>query len=100
MFLRVCQRVTACLWSVIRSNRCVVRFVAAPVGVYRVCWNYLDSGVLYIVGPTSSVDVSCISGLSCPILGLVGEGFAPEDKITVAPACGDAPVPGFPNKGS
>ena len=99
--------------------------VTAAGGQYRLCWctptnimatntsnktgarecevasNYrVDVGVLTVLGPLLNQDRTCISGLTCFVDGILGEGLREADSVLVLGTCGvEQVVPRFSGSG-
>ena len=90
--------------------------ITSAGGVFRLCWCHsmpdqaflpqcvgsadakVDAGSLYLIGANPlSQDRTCVSGLTCRIAGIEGQGFQEADRLFVMDTCGvsSAAVRGF-----
>ena len=84
--------------------------ITAAGGKYRLCWcsgaglcdmseqHRVDVGTLFVLGPSPlSQDWTCISGQTCRLHGVDGQGLKVSDAFAVLETCGKEGVPdGFP----
>ena len=82
-------------------------------GMYRLCWctglglcdipeNYqVDIGTLFVLGPSPlSQEWTCISGQTCRLYGINGQGLQDTHQFAVLDTCGTGSVPDrFPSAG-
>ena len=76
--------------------------VATPGGQYRLCWCgqkcqdaqatdfRVDTGNLVLIGPCNQQLWTCVSGQTCPVIGLEGEKLSAFDRYAVLETCGQA----------
>ena len=97
--------------ALVTNHRASWSMLSAQGGQYQLCWcpgsSELDNisnssnsqcltglsftlhfGTLMLVGPYASQEFTCISGQSCAISGIQGQGLDPTDKFLVLETCG------------
>ena len=61
----------------------------------RVTGSQVDFGELLVMGPSSIVDLTCVSGQACSVDGLLGQHLSSSDSLTILDTCGSFPSDRF-----
>ena len=100
-----------------QSKAWILDEVTLPGGGYRMCWcgsigstnstqnqtvdcrrvtgSQVDFGELLVMGPSSIVDLTCVSGQACSVDGLLGQHLSSSDSLTILDTCGSIPSDRF-----
>ena len=116
--------------SAVQSKAWFLDEVTLPGGGYRLCWcgsmaatgaandtggpdnltasdcrvipgSQVDFGELLVIGPSNSVEVTCVSGQACVVDGLLGQHLSTGDFIIILDTCRvpSRDLDGFPQNG-